>query len=191
MSDDLWQRLAAAPDRANAASSDYDLNTLATRPERSLKEAAVLIGVDPDGQLLLTRRAAHLKHHPGQIALPGGRRDADDADAVATALREAHEEVALPSADIIGQMAPHETISGYSITPVIARIPDFTPIPEPGEVGEIFRVPMIAISDPDRFRIETRYWSGRPWRYYTVPYGPYYIWGATARVLFQLSEAMR
>lgn len=191
---DLWARLSRAPNRARAASSDFDLNPGVPRPTdpARLKQASVLIGVDADERLILTRRAAHLKYHAGQIAFPGGRRDDDDADAVATAMREAHEEIALPpsTVDVIGEMPPHQTISGYEITPILARVGDFTPCAEPGEVDEIFRVPMAYVTDPARFTEQRRHWHNTDWGYYTVPYGPYYIWGATARILRALSEAM-
>lgn len=181
--------------RPGRATSDYDLNpgTVLT-PGRVLRPAAVLVGFQPGPQglrLILTKRASHLKHHPGQIALPGGKQDEGDADATAAALREAREEIGLASDQVrvIGTIPPHETITGFVITPVFAEIdPLFIPISQEAEVAEVFSVPYAHVRDPDNFRIESRLWRGVRRHYYTVPYGPYYIWGATARILRALAD---
>lgn len=189
---DLLARLADAPRRARGASSDFDLNPGAAPSARPLKEAAVLIAVTPAAEILLTRRTAHLKHHAGQIAFPGGRQDPEDADLTETALREAHEEIGLPraAARILGALPPHETVTGYRVTPILARTEAFAPAPEPGEVAEIFAVPLAHLAAPGHFRVERRLWGGAWRHYYAVPWGPYYIWGATARILRALAEAL-
>lgn len=190
---DLLARFAGAPARARDATSDFDLNPDVVLPAgRVLKPAAVLVAVDPDGNLILTQRSARLKHHPGQIAFPGGRVDPGDADAVAAALREAHEEIGLPPscATILGTLPAHETVTGYSVTPVLARVTPFDIRIETGEVAEMFHVPMSHVTNPDNFRVEGRFWRGQKRHYFTVPWGPYYIWGATARMLRALTEAM-
>lgn len=188
-------RLRAALTRPARPSSDFDLNpAIALPPGRVLRPAAVLVPVwlRPDGaRLILTKRASHLKHHPGQIAFPGGKVDAVDDGPVGAALREAQEEIGL-SADLVtvlGTLPTHETVTGFTVTPVLALVRgDFTPVPEAGEVEEAFTVPLSHVLDPACYHIERRRWRGEWRRYYTVPYGPYYIWGATARMLRGLAD---
>ena len=186
-------RLALA--RPGRDTSDHDLNPDTVLPaNRLLRPAAVLVGFQPTPRglmLILTKRASHLKHHPGQIAFPGGKVDAGDADARAAALREAHEEIGLQEGQArpIGALAPHETVTGFTVTPILAEIdPDFRPTRQEDEVEEVFSVPFAHVTDPANFRIESRLWRGAQRRYYTVPYGPYYIWGATAGILRVLYE---
>jgi hypothetical protein len=89
----------------------------------------------------------------------------------------------------LADLPPHETVTGYMVHPVIARIaPGFTPAPDPGEVAEVFRVPLPLLMDPARYRVERRRWRGVWRRYWVVPHGPYYIWGATARLLKSLAD---
>lgn len=194
---DLLARLIAAPSLNGAPSSDFDLNKDVILPEgRKLRRAAVLVAILEHGdgpQLLLTKRSSRLKHHPGQIAFPGGKKDETDPTLEAAALREAREEVGLePSnTEIIGTLPPHETVTGFSVTPVLARIRDaFDAIPEMGEVDEVFFVPLRHVADPQNFCVESRHWQGHRRYYFTVPYGPYYIWGATARILRGLADRM-
>ncbi|MES2845705.1 MAG: CoA pyrophosphatase [Pseudomonadota bacterium] len=190
--------LRAALARPARPSSDFDLNpALVLPPGRVLRPAAVLIAVwlRPTGaQLILTKRASHLQHHPGQIAFPGGKVDAGDDGAVGAALRETHEEVGLPPerVQVLGILPPHETVTGFSVTPVLGLVrDDFIPIPEAGEVEEVFTVPLCHVLDPGRYRIERRLWRGEWRRYYAVPYGPYYTWGATARILRGLADRVQ
>ena len=190
-------RLEAALLQNSTASSDFDLNPDVVLPEgRKLRPAGVLVPViaGPQGaEVLLTKRSSRLKHHPGQIAFPGGKQDEGDADVIAAALREAEEEVGLPRGhvEVLGTLPTHETVTGFLVTPVIGWIDrDFDVQPEPGEVAEVFRVPLTHVTDVALFTIQSRRWRGTRRHYYTVPFGPYYIWGATARILRGLAHRM-
>jgi len=174
------------------SSSDFDLSpdAQARWPSHTkLRSAAVLVpllrsanGLD----VILTKRASHLKHHPGQIAFPGGKTEKSDANAENTAVREAFEEIGLEShnVDVLGILPFHETVTNFRITPVIGHVlNDFVTTAQPGEVAEVFRVPLNFLANTDNYLIQGRMWGGSKRLYYTVPYGPYYIWGATARIL--------
>ncbi|MBB5220554.1 8-oxo-dGTP pyrophosphatase MutT (NUDIX family) [Amaricoccus macauensis] len=179
------------------ASSDYDLNPTVRRPDRPLRSASVLIPLverGPGLNLVLTRRAARLTHHPGQIAFPGGKQDPTDASPLATALREANEEIGLdPSGvEVLGALDFHETVTFFNISPFVGLVPsDFRPVSDPGEVAEVFEVPLEFVLDPANLQIHRRQWQGQ-WRaYYAIPYGPHYIWGATARMLKALADRLQ
>ena len=190
---DLIARLRAAAG-TGSPSSDFDLNPDLRPAGRKLRPAGVLIALEPTDRgpvLYLTKRASGLKHHPGQIAFPGGKVDDGDADAVAAALREAEEEIALPrgAVEVLGTLSPHETITGFTVTPVLGLIgAPFEPRAEAGEVEEIFTVPFDHVLDPANYIVESRFYRGVRRQFFTVPYGPYYIWGATARMLRGLAE---
>lgn len=192
---DTEATLREALARPAGPSSDFDLNPGIRLPaDKPLRPAAVLapVWLREDGpRLILTKRSSRLKHHPGQIAFPGGKVDATDAGPEAAALRETQEEIGLdPSrVEIIGTLPVHETVTGFAVTPFVGLIRGpFTPVPEAGEVEEVFTVPLSHVLTPARFAIERRQWMGVWRRYYAVPYGPYYIWGATARILRGLAD---
>ena len=169
---DTRRHLLRALNQGPGASSDYDLNPGFRVPEgRVLRSAGVLIAVVMDGgaQVVLTKRSSHLQHHPGQIAFPGGKVDAGDPDATAAALREAQEEVGLApaQAEVLGLLPAHETVTGFSMVPVVAMVSGgFTPVPEAGEVDEVFLVPLAHLADPGRYRVEERVWRGQPRQFY-------------------------
>lgn len=184
--------------QTGVGSSDFDLNPDTVLPVgRKLRPAGVLapiVETDRGLSLLLTKRSAALKHHPGQIAFPGGKQDEGDADVIAAALREAHEEIGLPPdcVDVLGTLPAHETVTSFLVTPVIGIVhKPFTIMAEPGEVDEVFAVPLDHVLNPDNYIIQSRRWRGQMRHYFVVPYGPYYIWGATARMLRAWTEIIQ
>jgi 8-oxo-dGTP pyrophosphatase MutT (NUDIX family) len=182
--------------RVGGASSDFDLNPGPPPPARDPVPAAVLVACMPapgGPAVVLTRRSARLRHHPGQIAFPGGRVEAGDGGPVGAALREAEEEIGLPrsAAEVLGTLPEHRTVTGFAVTPVLAWVADgFAPRPDPAEVAEVFALPLAVAADPANYRIEQRLWRGQRRRYYVLPWGPWYVWGATARILRGLAERL-
>lgn len=174
-------------------SSDYDLNKDRPLPADSLREAGVLIAIVDDEvpRVILTKRSSALKHHPGQISFPGGKVERSDANVVDAALREALEEISLTGVDVIGQLAPHETVTGFRVTPVIGLVSlGCDLIPDEREVAEVFDVPLSHLLEPANYMVESRLWRKQARYYFTIPWGPYYIWGATARMLRALADRM-
>ena len=160
---------------------------------KALTQSAVLIALfekENQLQVLFTKRAEHLKHHPGQISFPGGKVEAHDINHIDTALREANEEVGLLEVDckVIGQLHPYQTISGFSITPVVAilkALPDFNI--DKNEVSEIFHVPFQHFLHPTKhYTIQVNHKAGNH-KVHFMPYKSYNIWGATAAILNDLS----
>ncbi|MCD9517263.1 CoA pyrophosphatase [Photobacterium phosphoreum] len=158
------------------------------------KPAAVLIPLVPREQgfnVVLTRRTEHLKHHPGQIAFPGGRFEAPDIDLIATALRETYEETGIicQRNNVIGQLTPLATTSGYIVTPFISTISsNYNAKPDPGEVDAIFEVPLNYLLDPKNIKSHQFHLRGECHRVYAIPYNNYSIWGATAQMIKLLSN---
>ena len=160
------------------------------------KPAAVLVGVVAHADVpsvLLTRRHDGLRHHAGQVSFPGGRIEAFDQSPAAAALREAREEVGLEAAQatVLGYLDPMLTITGFRVLPLLALIePDFAPRPDPGEVAEVFEVPLDLLLDPARLeKIELQF-GGRPRHVLQYRYEQQRIWGVTASILFNLRERL-
>jgi 8-oxo-dGTP pyrophosphatase MutT (NUDIX family) len=154
--------------------------------------AAVLIGLvqHPAGlSVLLTQRTAHLHDHAGQISFPGGRAEIDDIDAAATALRETEEEIGVDRSyvEVLGNLPVYLTGTGFAVTPVVALVrPGFTPRPDPFEVAEVFEVPLAFLMDPANHQTRRATVENVTRAFYTMPYGDYFIWGATAGMLRNL-----
>jgi 8-oxo-dGTP pyrophosphatase MutT (NUDIX family) len=171
--------------------SDFSLSGVVPLPE-VWRPAAVLVPLvrrDAGLTVLLTQRTEDMPSHAGQIAFPGGRRQAEDPDEIATALRETEEEVGLTRdfIEVIGPMDHYRTGTGYEITPIVGIVtPGFTARADPREVADVFEVPLDHFLDERNHRIDSRVWQGRERRYYAMPYGERYIWGATAGMLKNL-----
>jgi 8-oxo-dGTP pyrophosphatase MutT (NUDIX family) len=161
--------------------------------------AAVLVGLvpRPSGlQVLLTRRTDALRHHPGQVAFPGGRIEADDADAQAAAIRETGEEIGLPPSELapMGWLDPLATVTGFTVLPLVAAVaPDYRARPDPREVAEVFEVPLDFLMHASNLRRVEIDWRGRPRAVleFAVHGEPARrIWGATASILLNLRQRL-
>lgn len=190
--------LAATPD-GEGWNLDEVADLLPNR--RNPAQAAVLVPLIPRAgggmQVLLTRRTDALRHHPGQVSFPGGRIEVGDADAVAAALREAHEEVGLEAglAEPLGYLDPLATITGFRVLPVVARVdPAFVAVPDPAEVSEIFEVPLDWLMLRDnlqRIAIDYRGRARGVLEFRRAPAAPTQrIWGATASILLNLRDRL-
>ena len=178
-------------------SSDFDLNLdFKDQFKGPYTPAAVLILVSEIDKTLcvtLTKRSSSLKNHPSQISFPGGKRDEVDKSLEETALRETQEEIGLPAnlVEIIGYLPDHKTITGFQVKPYVGLVhTDFELKMNFEEVEEVFTVPLNHITNLNNFAIESREWKNQTRFYYTVPYGPHYIWGATARIARSLAEIL-
>jgi 8-oxo-dGTP pyrophosphatase MutT (NUDIX family) len=165
-------------------------------PPNGWKTAAVLVPVvarEPEVTVLLTVRTSHLNAHSGQVAFPGGKIEKGDATPVETALREAEEEVGIPRALVtpLSLLDLHNTGTGFRMIPVLALVdPAIEPVPDPGEVAEIFEVPLSFLMEERNQKEERRDWKGRSVLFYAMEYEQRYIWGATAAILRNLYERL-
>jgi len=162
--------------------------------------ASVLVPLVQRDELtvLLTQRTAHLTDHPGQISFPGGRREPEDADEVATALREAQEEIGLGPefVDVLGQLPVYATGTGFIVTPVVALVRSgFSMQVDPFEVAEAFEVPLAFLMDPSNHRWHAAEIAGRRRKFLSMLWNGvsadgdprhYFVWGATAAMLRNL-----
>jgi 8-oxo-dGTP pyrophosphatase MutT (NUDIX family) len=179
-------------------SSDFDLTPGVRRlASRALRPASVLVPLIERGaglNVILTRRAALLKHHPGQVAFPGGKQEPGDPTPLDAALREAEEEIGLDPArvEVLGALDMHETVTDFAVAPFVGLVaPDFRPVLDRAEVDEVFEVPLAFVLDPANLQVLGRRWQSQMRRYYVIAYGPHYIWGATARMLKTLADRMQ
>ena len=168
-----------------------DPSLIALRVPGPVKAAAVLVGIVARAEptLLLTLRTSHLPTHAGQIAFPGGKIDAEDASPLAAALREAEEEIGLDRhfVDCMGYLKPYRTTTGYRIVPVVGLVdPSRTLQATPDEVADLFEVPLAFLMNPANHQQHSREFRGQERRYYAMPFGERYIWGATAGMIRRL-----
>lgn len=197
---DGWvARLQAAlhPLTAPPAGPAWNLTELDGLPlPTSPQPAAVMVGVIPrvtGAGVLLTRRSDGLRHHGGQVSFPGGRIELDDADPAAAALREAEEEVGLLPAQArsLGYLDPLLTITGFRVLPVVVLVdPGFHAKPAPGEVAEVFEVPLALLMDPQRLEKIALEFGGHSRDVFQYRYQPHRIWGATASILYNLRQRL-
>jgi 8-oxo-dGTP pyrophosphatase MutT (NUDIX family) len=190
----LAERLAAAlVSPAETALIESDRDDLPDH--EAMAAAAVLVPITdrPRPGLILTQRTETLRKHAGQVAFPGGRIDPGE-DAVAAALREADEEIALPrdAVRVIGAADRYRTGTGFSITPIVAIVPpDLALIPSEAEVASVFEVPLDFALDSANHRAVSAMWQGRERHYYEMIWQDRRIWGATAGMIVNLSRRLR
>ena len=160
--------------------------------QRSPARAAVLVPLVQRKELmvLLTQRTQQLSTHSGQVAFPGGKQDPEDKDVVATALREAQEEVGLDAqyVEVLGHLPIYETGTAFIVTPVVALVQAQAPLtPNPYEVADVFEVPLRFLLDPANHHRHRLQWQGLEREWFSMPYNDAgierYIWGATAGML--------
>ena len=185
---EIVSRLATSPPIEELLTSD-DLERQQEISKAGGKPAAVLLLVvnhPTDPTVIFTQRTAHLADHAGQISFPGGRCDEGDCDPEDTALREAEEEigVARDRVEILGRLPEYHTSTGYRVTPVVGWAePPLTYRPDPHEVADVFEVPLSFLLDSGNHRYESAFFKGRMRKYWAMPYGERFIWGATAGML--------
>ena len=143
--------------------------------DRAPLHAAVLVAIVMREQpmVLLTQRTVHLSTHSGQIAFPGGKTDAHDADAAATALREAQEEVGLDPhfVQVLGNLPTYTTGTAFIITPVVALVqPDYLMTPNTHEVADVFEVPLQFLMNPANHQRHALEWEGLRREWFSIPY---------------------
>lgn len=161
-------------------------------PSGPLRPAAVLVPIvlrEPEPTLLLTRRTDHLHHHPGQVSFPGGRVEEQDTSPIETALRETEEEISLARrhVELLGCLPQYRTGTGFDVTPVVGLVtPPFELSPDAFEVAEVFEVPLSFLLDEANHQLHRVEVRGKLREYYAMPYGDYFIWGATAGMIVSL-----
>jgi len=164
-------------------------------PAAGQRRAAVLVPLfvrDGALRVLLTRRTDTVEHHRGQISFPGGVEEDDDETPWQTAVRETQEELGIPPEDVrlLGALTPLTTVTDFFVEPFVGAIPyPHVLAPAEAEIAEVLDVPVAALLDPKV--LETRLLPGREEPTLFYHYGPSVIWGATARMLKELLDALR
>ncbi|EOW2077886.1 CoA pyrophosphatase [Vibrio mimicus] len=160
----------------------------------SLRKASVLIGVverQQGLQVILTKRAAHLRHHPGQISFPGGKYEESDHSLQQTAKREAREEIGISEEKIhiVGQLPELVTVSQFVVTPILAFVEsDYQIQLDHNEVDEVFEVPISFLLDRKKLYTGTFQLKNHRHRVFAIPYKQHFIWGMTAQIIQSLQK---
>ena len=181
---------------ARHSSTDKNFRTSLPEKEKTLIPAAVLVPLVNrlDGiTVLMTKRNENLNNHAGQISFPGGRMDHNDRNAEETALRETEEEIGLAARqiEIVGQLDNYVVGTGFLVRPIIGFIdPPFELIPQESEVAEVFEAPLSFLTNPINLKRHTREIEGSQRSYFAVQWNDYFIWGATAGKLRNLSQRL-
>ena len=189
----ITERLRAALDRP--APPELLAGELIEGETGEAVPAAVLVAITrrEDPGVLLTVRREHLRTHAGQVAFPGGRIDAEDADEAAAALREAEEEIGLPRSAVTlwGTADPYRTVTGYLVVPVLGEVaPDLPLLPHEHEVADWFEAPLAFLLDPANQRRMSAEFRGARRHYYEISWNGRRIWGATAAMLVNLTRRL-
>jgi 8-oxo-dGTP pyrophosphatase MutT (NUDIX family) len=181
----------------NNAHTHEDIDTehpdTLTEPLRPAAVLVLVVNHAAGPTVLFTQRTAHLHDHAGQISFPGGRRDPEDINAIATALRETEEEtgVAIEKIQLLGQLPDYITGTGYCVTPIVGWIePPVAYTPDPFEVAECFEVPLAFLLDEKNHKRESKLYKGKMRSYHAIPFEQRYIWGATAGMLISMFQAL-
>ena len=186
--DEIRRRLTVLPPLEDLLTAD-DLEKQRDAGRALLRPAAVLLLIVNHARgptVLFTQRTSHLPAHAGQISFPGGRREDDDSDLEATALRESREEVGLDPerVEVLGRLPEYKTSTGFAVTPIVGWAePPLAWRPDPAEVAEVFEVPLDFLLDARNHRHESAFYRGRMRHYWAMPFGSRFIWGATAGML--------
>ena len=186
--------------RSNEDAETDDLDDDQRNPfisgNKPLRSAAVLVPLvnrQDEVTVLLTKRSENLSKHAGQISFPGGRVDETDTGPTHTALRETEEEIGIGrhQIDIVGQLDDYIVGTGYLVSPIVGFIePPFTVVPQEEEVAEIFEAPLSFVTHPENFERYTRQFDQGVRSFFAVQWNDYFIWGATAGMLRDLSQRL-
>ena len=177
-------------------SSDFDLSSRRVQKLKGQHKKIAIVFMllrqkERDVSVIFTKRSDNLSTHPGQISFPGGSLEPNDKSMLKAGLREVEEEIGLKESQIetVGMLRPHETVSKYLIHPFIGIMESTAEFKiNTSEVTEIFEVPLAFLLNRRNMK-EHRISDGKEYRgYFAIPYGPHYIWGATASIIRSFTE---
>jgi 8-oxo-dGTP pyrophosphatase MutT (NUDIX family) len=185
----VWDNRLAPP------RSDYAMNPAWGAADVAARPSAVLVPIVLRTELsvILIQRPQTMAAHAGEVSFPGGKVEASDASPVATALREAEEEIGLSRAhvEVLGFLDCYQVRTGFRIVPVVGLVtPPFTLQVHAREVVDAFEVPLAFLMDSANHQKHSRELRGETQHFYAMPYEGRYIWGATAAMIRNLFERL-